>query len=135
MPESNNFDIFIFYILYFVFYILYFIFRISIFRKKSSENEESANIKRALKAKKHHLSTLLSKPLFPKGFSGKYPEMNYNLDLKVNDEPQKAVEIMQKAIKEGPKKDKSKFESRSISASKLKSKMKKKKIKATNRKN
>ncbi|XP_033212431.1 ATP-dependent RNA helicase DDX24 isoform X2 [Belonocnema kinseyi] len=101
----------------------------------TSDNEETANIKRALKAKRHQLSNMLLKPLFPRGFSGKYPDVNFN--LKINEEPQKAVEIMQNAIKEGPQKkdSKSKFKPKPISASKLKSKMKNKKIKSSKNRN
>jgi len=64
--------------------------------------EEAATLKRQLKAKKHQLQSLLSKTVFPKGFSGKYLDDNLKVDLTQNTE--KAVEVMKKVIKTNPSK-------------------------------
>lgn len=71
-------------------------------RNLAVEMEEKATLKYQLKKKKHQLASLMSKTLFPKGFSGKYADVN--IELKLNDDNQKAVDIMKKVIEEIPKK-------------------------------
>ncbi|XP_066590951.1 ATP-dependent RNA helicase DDX24 [Prorops nasuta] len=73
----------------------------------SMETKEAADLKRQLKARKNRLASLLSKPLFPKGFSGRYLDMNLNLN--VTDNENKAIDIMKKIIEENPKKAKRKM--------------------------
>ncbi|XP_043492137.1 ATP-dependent RNA helicase DDX24 [Polistes fuscatus] len=70
----------------------------------TTESNEMANLRRSLKARRNKLTSLLSKPLFPRGFSGKYPDSNidYNLDHGNS----KAVDVMKKVIEENPKKRK-----------------------------
>ncbi|XP_076761647.1 ATP-dependent RNA helicase DDX24 [Xylocopa sonorina] len=70
----------------------------------ASEVKETADLKHQLKIKKHQLESLMSKPLFPKGFSGKYPDIN--IEFKLNEGNQKAVDIMKKVIEEIPNKKK-----------------------------
>ncbi|XP_031834227.2 ATP-dependent RNA helicase DDX24 [Nomia melanderi] len=70
------------------------------------ETKEMADLKRQLKMKKRQLDSLLSKPLFPKGYSGKY--FNNNIEFKLADTTEKAVDIMKKVIKEFPRKQKEK---------------------------
>ncbi|XP_024887119.1 ATP-dependent RNA helicase ddx24-like, partial [Temnothorax curvispinosus] len=72
--------------------------------ESSTESEEAAALKRQLKAKKSQLRFLLSKPMFPKGFSGKYLYDNLNVDI-VQD-AQKAVEVMKKIIEDNADKSK-----------------------------
>ncbi|XP_077277605.1 ATP-dependent RNA helicase DDX24 [Temnothorax americanus] len=72
--------------------------------ESSTESEEAAALKRQLKAKKSQLRFLLSKPMFPKGFSGKYLDDNLNVDI-VQD-VQKAVEVMKKIIEDNADKSK-----------------------------
>ncbi|KAG7204556.1 hypothetical protein KM043_004980 [Ampulex compressa] len=67
----------------------------------AEEIKETADLRHQLKIKRRHLSSLLLKALFPKGFSGKYPDMNVSYDF--NQNPEKAVEIMKKAIDKIPK--------------------------------
>ncbi|XP_043484894.1 ATP-dependent RNA helicase DDX24 [Leptopilina heterotoma] len=84
----------------------------------TTENEEIANTKRALKVKRNQLMNLLSKPLFPKGFSGKYPDINLHHEF--NEKPQKAIELMKSTIVECPMKKKSKIVAKTMSAKKSK---------------
>ncbi|XP_017877753.1 ATP-dependent RNA helicase DDX24 [Ceratina calcarata] len=70
----------------------------------ASDIKETADLKHQLKVKKRQLASLMSKPLFPKGFSGKYPDIN--VELKMNENNQKAVDIMKKVIEEIPRKKK-----------------------------
>ncbi|XP_012522780.2 ATP-dependent RNA helicase ddx24 [Monomorium pharaonis] len=64
--------------------------------ESSTESEETAALRRQLKAKKNQLRSLLSKPVFPKGFSGKY--LDDNLTIDVTQDAQKAIEVMRKVI-------------------------------------
>lgn len=66
--------------------------------------KEQADLKHQLKIKKRQLTLLMSKLLFPKGFSGKYP--NVNIELKLNEDNQKAIDVMKKVIEEIPQKKK-----------------------------
>lgn len=68
------------------------------------ETKEVADLKHQLKIKKHQLASLLSKPLFPKGFSGKY--LDTNIELKLAKDNKKAVDIMKKVIEDIPMKKK-----------------------------
>lgn len=70
--------------------------------ESTMESKEIADLRRLLKTKKHRLASLLSKPLFPKGFSGKYPDIN--VDYRFKEDHLKAVDVMKKAIEESPKK-------------------------------
>lgn len=70
--------------------------------ESTMESKEIADLRRLLKTKKHRLASLLSKPLFPKGFSGKYPDIN--VDYRFKEDHLKAVDVMKKAIEENPKK-------------------------------
>ncbi|KAG5324186.1 DDX24 helicase, partial [Acromyrmex heyeri] len=73
--------------------------------ESSTESEEAAAaIKRQLKAKQNQLRSLLSKPVFPKGFSGKYLDANLNID--VAQDTQKAIEVMKKVIENNTDKSK-----------------------------
>ncbi|XP_029160128.1 DEAD-box ATP-dependent RNA helicase 13-like [Nylanderia fulva] len=65
--------------------------------ESSTELEEAAALRRQLKVKKNQLQSQLSKPVFPKGFSGKYLDDNLNIDPAQNTE--KAIEVMKKVIK------------------------------------
>lgn len=87
------------------------------------ESDETARLQRQLKAKKHELNALLSQPLFPKGFSGKYLDMN--VDCSMPGETNKAIEIMKKAIEENPSKKKSLIVSKKKGSSSFKKKKKK----------
>lgn len=62
--------------------------------------KESADLRKQLKVKKHQLRALLMKPLFPRGFSGKYPETNVEISLEQNSE--KAIDVMKKALDSVP---------------------------------
>ncbi|KAL2717010.1 ATP-dependent RNA helicase DDX24-like [Vespula squamosa] len=66
------------------------------------ESKEIADLRRSLKTKRHHLASLLSKPLIPKGFSGKYPDTN--TDYNLNQGYSKAIDIMKKVLEKNPKK-------------------------------
>ncbi|XP_053983890.1 ATP-dependent RNA helicase DDX24 [Hylaeus volcanicus] len=70
------------------------------------KTKETADLKHQLKVKKRQLESLISKPLFPKGFSGKYPDVNIEFGL--SEENQKAVDVMKKVIEDIPKKRKEK---------------------------
>lgn len=50
------------------------------------------------------MRSLLSKPVFPKGFSGKYLDANLNVD--VAQDAQKAIEVMKKIIENNTEKSK-----------------------------
>lgn len=50
------------------------------------------------------MRSLLSKPVFPKGFSGKYLDDNLNIDSAQDTE--KAIEVMKKAIENNSRKRK-----------------------------
>ncbi|KOC64990.1 ATP-dependent RNA helicase DDX24 [Habropoda laboriosa] len=63
---------------------------------EAMETKETADLKHHLKIKKRQLASLMSKPLFPKGFSGKYPDIN--MDVEFKEDNQKAVDIMKKNI-------------------------------------
>lgn len=63
--------------------------------ESSTESEERAALRRHLKAKKSQLRFLLSKPVFPKGFSGKYYDDNLTIDM--TQDAQKAIEVMKKS--------------------------------------
>ncbi|XP_060829180.1 ATP-dependent RNA helicase DDX24 isoform X2 [Bombus pascuorum] len=91
----------------------------------AAEMEEKASLKHQLKKKKHQLALLMSKTLFPKGFSGKYPDVN--IELKLNDDNQKAIDIMKKAIEEIPKKKKERNSMPHIKRSSFKTKVLRKK--------
>ncbi|KAM0727706.1 ATP-dependent RNA helicase DDX24 [Formica fusca] len=70
----------------------------------STESEEATALRRQLKVKRSHLRSLLSKPVFPKGFSGKYLDDNLNIDSAQDTE--KAIEVMKKAIENNSRKRK-----------------------------
>lgn len=70
------------------------------------EDKDSANLRRQLKAKRSQLTRLMSKPLFPKGFSGKY--LDDSLELQLRQNTQTAVELMKKTISDDPKAQKRK---------------------------
>lgn len=74
------------------------------FSESSTESEEAAALRRQLKVKRNQLRSLLSKPLFPKGFSGKYLDDNLNIDPAQDTE--KAIEVMKKAIENNSRKRK-----------------------------
>lgn len=50
------------------------------------------------------MRSLLSKPVFPKGFSGKYLDDNLNIDPA--EDTEKAIEVMKKAIENNSRKSK-----------------------------
>ncbi|EFN81150.1 ATP-dependent RNA helicase DDX24 [Harpegnathos saltator] len=64
--------------------------------ESSIELEEAAALKRQLKAKRRQLQSLLTKVVFPKGFSGKY--YDDNLSTNIYPDTEKAVEVMKKII-------------------------------------
>lgn len=64
------------------------------------EVKEMADLKRKLKGKRAHLTSLLKKPLFPKNFSGKFLDTSLELSLGQNSE--KAIDVMKKAIDDYP---------------------------------
>ncbi|EZA59290.1 hypothetical protein DMN91_008515 [Ooceraea biroi] len=68
--------------------------------ESSAESEEAAALKRYLKAKKRQLQSLLSKPVFPKGFSGKY--LDDDLKIGLAQDTEKAVEVMKNVMKANP---------------------------------
>lgn len=74
------------------------------FSESSTELEEAAALRRQLKVKRNQLRSLLSKPVFPKGFSGKYLDDNLNIDPAQDAE--KAIEVMKKAIENNSRKRK-----------------------------
>ncbi|XP_001604682.1 ATP-dependent RNA helicase DDX24 [Nasonia vitripennis] len=71
------------------------------------EVKEMADLKRKLKGKRAHLASLLKKPLFPKNFSGKF--LDTSLELSLNQNSQKAIDVMKKAIDDYPKLKKKKL--------------------------
>lgn len=87
---------------FFYFYSINYLF--FYFSESSTESEEAAVFRRQLKAKKNQLRSLLSKPVFPKGFSGKY--FVDNLDVDVVQDTQKAIEVMKKIIEDNTDKNK-----------------------------
>ncbi|XP_033175694.1 ATP-dependent RNA helicase DDX24 isoform X2 [Bombus impatiens] len=91
----------------------------------AAEMEETATLKYQLKKKKHQLASLMSKMLFPKGFSGKYPDVN--IEYKLNDDNQKAIDVMKKVIEEIPKKKKERNKKPHIKRSSFKTKILRKK--------
>ncbi|XP_033348195.1 ATP-dependent RNA helicase DDX24 isoform X2 [Bombus vosnesenskii] len=91
----------------------------------AAEMEETATLKYQLKKKKHQLASLMSKVLFPKGFSGKYPDVN--IEYKLNDDNQKAIDVMKKVIEEIPKKKKERNKKPHIKRSSFKTKILRKK--------
>ncbi|OAD59683.1 ATP-dependent RNA helicase DDX24, partial [Eufriesea mexicana] len=95
----------------------------------ATEIKETADLKRQLKIKKRQLESLMSKVLFPKGFSGKYPDVN--IEFKLNTENQKAIDIMKKVIEEIPKEKKERNKRSSVK----KGFFKKKTLRKSNRKN
>ncbi|XP_046738712.1 ATP-dependent RNA helicase DDX24 isoform X2 [Diprion similis] len=72
--------------------------------ESTMEVQESADLKRQLKARRRQLKSLLTKPLFPKGFSGKY--LDSSIEFQLDQGAQKAVDVMKHAIEEKPKKNK-----------------------------
>ncbi|XP_029677924.1 LOW QUALITY PROTEIN: ATP-dependent RNA helicase ddx24-like [Formica exsecta] len=70
----------------------------------STESEEATALRRQLKVKRSHLRSLLSKPVFPKGFSGKY--LDDNLNINSAQDTEKAIEVMKKAIENNSRKRK-----------------------------
>lgn len=67
------------------------------------ESKEVADLKRKLKAQRQKLESLIRKPLFPKGFSGKYPDTNINIEIlsgQVEQDAKKAVDLMKNVISE-----------------------------------
>lgn len=94
-------------------------------RNLAAEMEETATLKYQLKKKKHQLASLMSKMLFPKGFSGKYPDVN--IEYKLNDDNQKAIDVMKKVIEEIPKKKKERNKKPHIKRSSFKTKILRKK--------
>lgn len=70
----------------------------------SEEAATEATLRRQLKAKKNQLRSLLSKPIFPKGFSGKYLDDDLNIDIA--QDTQKAIEVMKKVIENNTDKSK-----------------------------
>lgn len=66
--------------------------------------EEAAALRRQLKIKKNQLRLLFSKPVFPKGFSGKYLDENLKVDPGQN--TAKAIEVVKEVIKHNAGKSK-----------------------------
>ncbi|KZC07676.1 ATP-dependent RNA helicase DDX24 [Dufourea novaeangliae] len=94
------------------------------------ETKETADLKHQLKIRKHQLASLLSKPVFPKGFSGKY--LDTNVEFTFDTTGQKAVDIMKTVIGEIPKKQKVHSKKPNQKNTFVKSKiMRKKKVKKT----
>lgn len=65
------------------------------------EVKEIADLKRSLKIKRNQLSSLTRRPLFPKNFSGKY--LDTSLETSLDQNSQKAIDVMKKAIDEYPR--------------------------------
>ncbi|XP_049879854.1 uncharacterized protein LOC126376485 [Pectinophora gossypiella] len=63
------------------------------------EAKPDLSIDKALKAKKRQLDSLLTRPMFPKGFSYKYPTLNDPTALTWSEE--KALQVMKNAIVSG----------------------------------
>ncbi|OWR53562.1 ATP-dependent RNA helicase DDX24 like protein, partial [Danaus plexippus plexippus] len=64
------------------------------------EFKSDPSIDKALKTKRKQLESILARPLFPKGFSYKYPTLNDPNALQVTSD-EKALEVMKKAIQSG----------------------------------
>ncbi|XP_076644359.1 ATP-dependent RNA helicase DDX24 [Halictus rubicundus] len=96
------------------------------------ETKEMADLKHQLKIKRRHLDSLLSKPLFPKGFSGKY--LDTNIAFTLTDDNEKAVNIMKKVIEKIPQKQKERNKQSSKRKTLLKNKILKKKQKILKKK-
>lgn len=78
----------------------------------SDDGGERYRIRRELKAKRDTLNALLAKPLFPKGFSYKYPTSTGHLEIPLMDvenNKENAVEVMKTAIEETRKAKKHKM--------------------------
>lgn len=93
------------------------------FSESSTESEEAAALKRQLKVKKNHLRSLLSKPVFPRGFSGKYLDDNLKIDPAQDTE--KAIEVMKKVIENNPNKIK---ENNTVSQKRKQQKLKRSRV-------
>ncbi|GAB1870027.1 ATP-dependent RNA helicase [Camponotus japonicus] len=91
--------------------------------ESSTESEEAAALKRQLKVKKNHLRSLLSKPVFPRGFSGKYLDDNLKIDPAQDTE--KAIEVMKKVIENNPDKIK---ENNTVSQKRKRQKLKRSRV-------
>ncbi|KAK1130176.1 hypothetical protein K0M31_018316 [Melipona bicolor] len=91
----------------------------------TTEMKETADLKHRLKIKKRQLASLMSKTIFPKGFSGKYPDIN--TEFKLNEDHQKAVDVMKKAIEEIPSKKKKRNKKSDIKKNSFKTKVQRKK--------
>lgn len=91
------------------------------------ETKEMADLKHQLKIKRRHLESLLSKSLFPRGFSGKFLDTSIEFTLPDNNE--KAVNIMKQAIEKIPQKQKERNKLSSKKKTFLKNKILKKKQK------
>ncbi|CAH0551697.1 unnamed protein product [Brassicogethes aeneus] len=77
---------------------------------KRYDTKEAQKSKKLAEIKRKHLASMLSKPVFPKGFSGKYPLATGELVLpmEVTDQNEKAVDVMKAAV-ETYSKQKSRF--------------------------
>ncbi|XP_046818958.1 ATP-dependent RNA helicase DDX24 isoform X2 [Vespa crabro] len=71
-------------------------------QETTMKSKEIADLRRSLKAKRYQLASLLSKPLVPKGFSGRYPDTN--TDYNLNQGYSKAIDIMKQVLEENSKK-------------------------------
>ncbi|XP_043518935.1 ATP-dependent RNA helicase DDX24 [Frieseomelitta varia] len=91
----------------------------------TTEMKETADLKHHLKIKKRQLASLMSKTIFPKGFSGKYPDIS--TEFKLNEDHQKAVDVMKKVIEEIPAKKKERNKKSNVNKNSFKSKVQRKK--------
>lgn len=106
--------------------MLSFVIKVILFpRDLTTEMKETADLKHYLKIKKHQLASLMSKTIFPKGFSGKYPDIS--TEFKLNEDHQKAVDMMKKVIEEIPAKKKERNKKSNIKKNSFKTKVQRKK--------
>ncbi|XP_063833912.1 ATP-dependent RNA helicase DDX24 [Ostrinia nubilalis] len=95
------------------FYQHEFVYNKPLIRRHRPVKEVDPSIDKALQAKKRQLESMLTRPLFPKGFSFKYPTLN---DPAVFAYPEEnALQVMKKALESGElKKEKRKSKNSSL---------------------
>lgn len=79
-------------------YMIYFSYKIP--RSKKYDEEETGSNKRLAELKRKRLTTLLGTPVFPKGFSGKFPHLENAGDtvFQAANNEEKAIDVMKTAM-------------------------------------
>lgn len=85
--------------IYVLFHFICFFFLNLYFSARKYDTKEAEQSKKLADLKRKHLTTLLATPIFPKGFSGKYPLLSEELPGTSAESEEKAVDIMKNVIK------------------------------------